>query len=117
RLRGIMKPMHRILFFCALPCLLTADDHWVKFTAGPYEVLSDAGARPGRETLVHFEEFRHALGQMVGENDLQTPMPVRIFVFKNARGWTAPAPITEGRDRYAIVLTEKGTVTPAIHTE
>jgi hypothetical protein len=112
-----MKPMRRLLFLCALPCLLSADEHWVKFTGGPYEVLSDAGARAGRETLVRFEEFRHALGQIVGENDLQTPLPVRIFVFKNAKGWTAPAPITEGRDRYAIVLAEKGSVTPAINAE
>ena len=116
-----MKPMRRFLFLCALPCILAADDHWVKFTGGPYEVLSDAGPRAGRETLVRFEEFRHALGQIVGENDLQTPLPVRIFVFKNAKGWTAPAPITEGRDRYAIVLGERGSVaaaiTPAINAE
>lgn len=109
--------MRRLLFLCALPWLLAADGHWVKFTSGPYEVLSDAGARAGRETLVRFEEFRHGLGQVVGENDLQTPLPVRIFVFKNAKGWTAPAPITEGRDRYAIVLPEKGGITPAINAE
>jgi len=112
-----MKPMRRLAVLCALPCLLAADDHWVKFTGGPYEVLSDAGSRAGRETLVRFEEFRHALGQIVGENDLQTPLPVRIFVFKNTKGWTAPAPITEGRDRYAIVLGEKGAVTRAINAE
>src|SRR5580700_3188602 len=109
--------MRRLLILCALPWLSAADDHWVKFTAGPYEVLSDAGARLGRETLVRFEEFRHALGQIVGEDDLQTPLPVRIFVFKNAQGWTAPTPITEGRDRYAIVLGEKASVSPAIYTE
>lgn len=109
--------MRRLLILCALPWLLAADDHWVKFTGGPYEVLTEAGARAGRETLVRFEEFRHALGQIVGENDLQTPLPVRIFVFKNAKGWTAPAPIAEGRDRYAIVLGEKANVSPAIYAE
>ena len=66
--------------------------------------------------MVRFEQFRHALGQIVGEDDLQTPLPVRIFVFKNPKGWTSHAPITEGRDRYAIVLGEKGTVTPEIYT-
>jgi hypothetical protein len=109
--------MRRLLVLCALPWLLAAEDHWVKFTGGPYEVLTDAGARAGRETLVRFEEFRHALGQIVGENDLQTPLPVRIFVFRNAKGWTAPAPITEGRDRYAIVLGEKANIVPAIYSE
>src|SRR5437016_7247687 len=87
--------MRRLLILCTLPCLLAADDRWVKFTAGPYEVLTGAGAHAGRETLVRFEEFRHALGQIVGENDLQTPLPVRIFVFRNAKGWTPAAPVAE----------------------
>src|SRR5271169_6233155 len=107
--------MRRLLFLLTIPCLLAADDHWVKFTRGPFEVVTDAAPRVARETLVRFEEFRHALGQIVGEDDLQTPLPVRIFVFKNAQGWTSSAPITEGRDRYAIVLTEKSPVTPQIY--
>ena len=78
--------MRRLLFLLTIPCLLAADDHWVKFTRGPFEVMTDAAPRAARETLVRFEEFRHALGQIVGEDDLQTPLPVRIFVFKNAQG-------------------------------
>ena len=109
--------MRALALICALPLVVFADEHWIKFTGGPYEVLSEAGAHPGRETMVRFEEFRHALGQIVGENDLQSPLPIRIFVFKNAKGWTASAPITEGRDRYAIVLQEKAPITPAINAE
>jgi len=109
--------MRRLLLLCTIPWLLAADDHWVKFTRGPFEVMTDAGARPGRETMVRFEQFRNALGQIVGEDDLQTPLPLRIFVFKNAQGWTSTAPLTEGRDRYAIVLGEKSAVTPEIYSE
>jgi hypothetical protein len=109
--------MRRLLLLCTIPWLLAADDHWVKFTRGPFEVMTDAGARPGRETMVRFEQFRNALGQIVGEDDLQTPLPLRIFVFKNAQGWTSPAPLTEGRDHYAIVLGEKSAVTPEIYSE
>src|SRR5215467_13686704 len=108
--------MRRLFLLSIFPCLLAADDHWVKFTRGPFEVMSDAGPRVARETLVRFEEFRHALGQLIGEDDLQTPLPVRIFIFKNPREWTSTSPITEGRDRYAIVLGEKGAVTPELYT-
>jgi len=45
---------------------------------------------------------------MVGEADLETQVPVRILVFRNAKGWASPAPLAEGRDCYAIVLAEKG---------
>src|SRR5689334_14294398 len=93
------------------PLLLSADS-WVKFTRGPFEVLTDAGARPGRETMVRLEQFRHALGEVLGETDLQTPLPVRVFVFKNPSGWTTPTPVSEGRDRYSIVLDEKGAISP-----
>ena len=109
--------MWRLSLLLAIPWLLAAEDHWVKFTSGPFEVLSNAGPRAGRETMVRFEEFRNAVGKIVGEADLQTPLPVRILVFKSAAGWTLPAPIAEGRDRYNIVLEEKSTVSPALYTE
>src|SRR3954454_7678404 len=109
--------MRPLLLLSLVPALLAADDHWVRFTSGPFEVLTDAGPRAGRETMVRFLEFRHAVGQVLGETELQTPLPVRILVFKNARGWTLPAPISEGRDRYNIVLQEKGAVSPAVYTE
>ena len=36
--------------------------------------------------MVRFEQFRHAFGQIVGEDDLQTPLPRKGF--KNPKGWT-----------------------------
>jgi hypothetical protein len=109
--------MRRLLFICAVPLLLPAADNWIKFTSGPYEILTDATPRAGRETMVRVEEFRHALGQIVGENDLTTAMPIRILIFKSSKGWTSPAPLTEGRDRYAIVLEDKQPITPDVYRE
>jgi len=109
--------MRQFFLICSMPFLLAAADNWVKFTSGPYEVLTDAGPRAGRETMVRIEEFRAALGQIVGETDLATAMPIRILVFKNSKGWTSPAPLTEGRDRYAIVLQEKQPISPDVYRE
>jgi len=109
--------MRRLLFFLALPCLLAAEDRWIKFTSGPFEVFTDAGTRAGRETLVRLEEFRHAVGQIVGEQDLQTPQPVRVLLFKNTKEWVQPGPVSAGRDRYAIVLEEKAAISPAVYGE
>ena len=112
--------MRRSLLILLLPFALSAADHWVKFASGPFQVFTDAGTRAGRETLVCFEEFRHAVGEVVGEPNLQTPLPVRILVFKNAQGWTtgADAAIGEGRASYNIVLdekaAEKGAASPAV---
>ena len=109
--------MRRAALILLLPAILAADDRWIKFTSGPFEVFTDAGARAGREAMVRFLEFRHAVGQIVGEPELQTPMPVRILVMKNARAWTLPAPISEGRDRYNIVLPEKSAGAPALYAD
>src|ERR1039458_8867317 len=111
-----MRRWFVISFLCLLPSLAMAD-RWVRYTSGPFEVLTDAGERAGQETMVRFEEFRHSLGVIVGEEDLATPQPVRILVFKNALGWTSPAPLTECRDRYAIVLSEKSPTPPAVYGE
>jgi hypothetical protein len=107
--------MRRLLWLSMIPCLLAADDHWVKFTRGPYEVMTDAGARSGREAMVRFEQFRAALGQILGEPELATPLPVRILIMKNPSGWASAAPFAEGRDRYSLVLGEKTPVTPEMY--
>ncbi len=98
-----------------LPCLLAADDHWVKFTRGPYEVMTDAAPRSARETMVRFEQFRAALGQILGEPELTTALPVRIMIFKNPGGWNSAPPFAEGRDRYSLVLGEKTPITPEMY--
>ena len=103
--------MRRLFLLAFCPCFLSAAN-WVKFVSGPFEAYTDAGSRPGREALLRFEEFRHALGYVIGEQDLTAPQPIRILVFKNAKGWTSPAPLTEGRDRYNLVLAEKAAVSP-----
>lgn len=106
--------MRRLLLLAALPAILAADDHWIKITSGPFEVFTDAGERAGRDTIVRFLEFRHGLGQIVGEPDLQSPLPIRILLLKNAKSWSLPTPIAEGRASYNIVLQQKTAPTPAL---
>jgi hypothetical protein len=97
--------MRRLFLLCGLvPLTALASEHWTRFTSGPIEVFSSAGTKDGRETLVKFEEFRHALGQVLGENDLQLPLPIRVLLFK-AGAPQIPEPVIRGRDQYNVVLT------------
>lgn len=106
--------MRRFLILALLPCLLAADS-WVKFASGPFELLTDAGEREGSQTMLRFEEFRYALGHVLGVDDLTAPLPIRILVFKNAKGWIPPAPAAVGRGCYAIALAEKQPVAPEVY--
>src|ERR1039458_3921075 len=97
--------MRRLFLLCGLvPLTAVASEHWIRFTSGPIEVFSSAGSKDGRDTLVKFEEFRHALGQVLGDNDLQLPLPIRVLLFKTGAP-QIPEPVIRGRDQYNIVLT------------
>ena len=87
-----------------LPLTAAASEHWIRFTSGPIEVFSSAGSKDGREELVKFEEFRHALGLALGEDDLQLQVPIRVLLFKTGAP-QLPEPVVRGRDQYNIVLT------------
>jgi hypothetical protein len=102
--------MRRLFLLCGLlPLTAMAGEHWIRFTSGPIEVFSSAGSKDGRETLVKFEEFRHALGQVLGDNDLQLPLPIRVLLFKTGAP-QVPEPVTRGRDQYNVVLTAGQTI-------
>jgi len=97
--------MRRWFLLCGLlPLTAFSSEHWIRFTSGPTEVFSSAGTKDGRETLVQCEEFRHALGQMLGDNDLQLALPIRVLLFKSGAP-QIPEPVVRGRDQYNVVLT------------
>ena len=106
--------MRRLLALALFPAMLAAKDDWVKYASGPFEVMTDTGGRGG---LVRFEEFRQAIGDVLGQNDLGTPEPVRIMLFRNAKGFAAMPGVTMGRDRYAIVLEEKAAISPGLYAD
>jgi tetratricopeptide (TPR) repeat protein len=98
--------MHRLIVLCGLAALAApAQDRWIEFRSGPFEVWTNAGERPGRATLMRLEQFRHGLGQIVGEDELGTPLPVRVLVFRKQDPRTPGDTFLTGRDRFAAILT------------
>src|SRR5262249_24082862 len=83
----------------------------------PYEIYTESGSRAGREAMVRFQEFRHALGQVLGETDLQTAQPIRILIFKNAAPWIQPSAVSTGRNSNNIVLQGKAAVPADVYRE
>jgi tetratricopeptide (TPR) repeat protein len=114
------ETVRRFFPILLLPLVLAADDHWTSFSSGPFEVFTNGAAKPARETLVRFEELRHALGQLTGDDNLAAPNPIRIFLFKSARdaaAYAAGTPIVQARDRYAILLTAGSPVPASVNRE
>jgi hypothetical protein len=96
----------RLFLLASLPLLLPAEDHWTGLKYGPFEVLSSAGDRPARETLMYLEQFRETLRIITGKQEMRMVWPVRVLVFKR----TPPASpnFALGRDARMAAVGESG---------
>ena len=77
--------MFRILAALLLPALLTAAGGWQRFRSGPFEVLTGAGPKPGREILLELEQLRFTLGFLLGQPDMEAVWGFRVVVFDSAQ--------------------------------
>lgn len=89
--------MIRLLALSTLSFLLWGDDHWVSIKSGPFEVLSNTGDRAAREEMEQLEQFRQALGVVLGKQDLHLVWPLRVLETKNP---TPLAGLPLARDAY-----------------
>jgi hypothetical protein len=67
--------------------------------------------------LMRLEQFRHALGKAVGEDDLKTLMPVRVLVFRKGDRHQPSGSILTGRDSFAILQIENVPPSPALQKD
>src|SRR5215470_9845057 len=109
-LRQIISQMRKAakrLLFLGFLTLLHADDRWVTLRSDSFELFTDAGARAGRAELVRLEQFRFALGKIVGKADLGLSPPAQVFLFKTskeAERYRAGGSIQTNRERAALIL-------------
>lgn len=96
-----MRMVLPLLLFCSA-ALLPA---WHEVRMGPFVVLSEAGANSAREAAVHLEQFRHALGQAIGRDELTCRWPVTVVIRRrSAESW----PVSFTRDGYIAAWPERG---------
>ena len=78
-----------------------ADSKWIQSRSGPIEIYSDATPKIALEKLGAFEQFRFALGSLVGKPDLNAEPPIRLLAMKVL---TLPEAVVNGRDRIVIPI-------------
>lgn len=99
--------MFRRLSLCALLAFsLRGDEHWIGLKSGPFEVLSSAGDRPARLTLMYLEQFRETLRVITGQQELRMVWPVRVLVYKDRP--PASGNFALGRDARMMAVSESG---------
>ena len=104
---GTILTVLRWFVLFSLPLLLSADERWSEIHSGPFEVLSAAGERQAREQMNQLEQFRHALAETLGKDDLHLIFPLRVLIFKNSKE-AAQFPSAFGLARDAYLTTSIG---------
>ena len=100
-----------LLLFGLLASALRAEDRWVYLHSDGFELFTDATGRTGRTTLVRLEQFRYALGKILGKAELIVTPPAQVYVFKTAKEaaqYSAGGPIQAGREHVSIIMTTDG---------
>ncbi|MGC9969887.1 MAG: hypothetical protein ABSE56_04785 [Bryobacteraceae bacterium] len=92
--------MLKLVPLLLLSLAATAEDRWLDIRSGPFQVLTNAGDRPGREVLNQLEQVRDIVGTALGKPDLMTLWPVRILVLKSGQ----PVALALTRDTYTGAL-------------
>jgi hypothetical protein len=77
----------------------------VRLRSGPFEILSNAGERDAREQAYDAEQFRYALGYLLGKQDPGSTFPIRIVVLKDrqAAQYAVPGGLAMSRDAWISV--------------
>ena len=103
--------MSRIaLLLCLLAPLAVAGERWVYLTSDGFQIFSESGGRAGRTALVRLEQFRFALGKMLGKQDLKIEPPAQVYLFKTAgeeARYGAGEPIQIGKEHVSILLSSE----------
>lgn len=91
-----------LLVFAAV--VLHADEHWIGLRSGQFEVISSAGDKPARETLMYLEQFRETLRIITGKEEMKMVWPVRVLVLKRPPA----SSFALGRDARMMAVPESG---------
>jgi len=93
-------------------CSVCLAEDWSRFESPAFELLTNAGERAGRSTMVMFEQFRHAFGRILGIEEVRTKPAIRILLFRE-KPPVAPG-LVAGPDRFTIVLQRNQALPPQL---
>ncbi len=88
------------LFVFMLPFALFAQSGWTIYSSRGIEVISNASSRAARRTLNEIEQFRNAVGAILGVENAGSRWPIRVLVLKRSRELTVPPSLRLARDAY-----------------
>ncbi|HKN76318.1 MAG TPA: tetratricopeptide repeat protein [Candidatus Acidoferrum sp.] len=76
---------------------VTPAQDWTTVRSPHFVVSTDAGEKRSREVAVRFEQLRLVFEKLLSNEKLNSPVPLQILGFRNAKGFSQVAPLTNGK--------------------
>ncbi len=73
--------------------------NWTEYSSGPFRVVSAAGGKAPRASLIQLDQLRHTLGGYLAKDDLDAVWPIDIVLFANQKEYAPhalPRPLVDG---------------------
>lgn len=96
--------MRFLKVFIALGCLaicsrqtLASEQQWVEVRSPNFSVITDAGAKRGRDVALHFEQMRSVFGTLMTRANVNLSAPLQIVAFRSTKEMRQMAPVFNGK--------------------
>jgi Flp pilus assembly protein TadD len=95
----------RFLKVCfALGCVVgcshssfAGEPQWVEVRSPNFSVITDAGAKRGRDVALHFEQMRSVFGTLMTKANVNLSVPLQIVAFRSTKEMRQVAPVFNGK--------------------
>ncbi len=104
------NPARLFLAICAAVLLAApaCAQEWVAVQSPHFSVVTDGGAKQGREIALRFEQMRSVFGQIFRRTNIHLPVPLQIVAFRNGKEIRPYAPLFQGKPVELGGLFERG---------
>jgi Flp pilus assembly protein TadD len=92
--RCLARLAHSLLFLSLVPVLLGAvrtpyaDDPWIEVETPNFRLISNAEKAVTLSVATRLEQFRSMAAILTGANQIESALPVRVFVFGDGDAWS-----------------------------
>jgi Tfp pilus assembly protein PilF len=73
------------------------EPQWIEVKSPHFSVVTDGGAKRGREVAVRFEQMRAVFGALLVKANSNLPVPLQIVAFRNTKELRQFAPLWHGK--------------------
>src|ERR1700740_82384 len=84
------------LLLCVPPCY-AGEPPWQEFRSSHFTVVTDAGAKKGREVVLRFKQMRAVCAQRLARTTLNMSVPLTIFALRDDKRFFQMAPLHDGQ--------------------